>query len=160
MKKLLPALLLISFLFGQDRIEIAKQIVKTKSNYSKTVHDLNDSYYFYAKKGIENDMLNGLLDTAMDHQDYLNDLTEYLLFRKLLSACGGDLNYVETRIFSQINETQIGFLKTAIMGTKFHLVHLTKEGKGGEVMQGEGVLRQLMTVLNIIEEQDDPYFKF
>ena len=35
----------------------------------------------------------------------------------------------------------------------------TKENKGGEVVLGEKLLIQLITVLNIIEEQDDPFFK-
>ena len=73
--------------------------------------------------------------------------------------CGGNLSYVEEEISNELDFDTINHLRLLIRDTKFQLNVLTRENKGGEVVLGEKLLVHLITVLNIIEEQDDPFFK-
>ena len=73
--------------------------------------------------------------------------------------CGANLSYVEEEISNELDFDTINHLRLLIRDTKFQLNVLTRENKGGEVVLGEKLLVHLITVLNIIEEQDDPFFK-
>ena len=73
--------------------------------------------------------------------------------------CGGNLSYVVEEISNELDFDTINHLRLLIRDTKFQLNVLTRENKGGEVVLGEKLLVHLITVLNIIEEQDDPFFK-
>jgi hypothetical protein len=95
----------------------------------------------------------------MNHNDYLLKLEQFLKFHELLLECDGNLSYVEDKISNELDFDTINHLRLLIRDTKFQLNVLTKENKGGEVVLGEKLLIQLITVLNIIEEQDDPFFK-
>ena len=159
MKRLLLLLILTSFLFGQDNIKIAKQIVNRISNHRNNSSEINKAYKFYLLNHIDNNAFELIYDTSMKHHDYLLKLEQFLKFHELLLECGGNLSYVEEEISNELDFDTINHLRLLIRDTKFQLNILTRENKGGEVVLGEKLLVHLITVLNIIEEQDDPFFK-
>ena len=159
MKRFLPLLILTSLLFGKDNIEIAKQIVNRISNHRDNNIEITKTYSFYKLNNIDNNAFKSIYDTSMNHNDYLLKLEQFLKFHELLLECDGNLSYVEDKISNELDFDTINHLRLLIRDTKFQLNVLTKENKGGEVVLGEKLLIQLITVLNIIEEQDDPFFK-
>ena len=158
MKKLL-FILFYSFLLGQDNIEIAKQIVNRIYNHNDNTIEITKTYSFYKLNHIDNNAFESIYDTSIKHHDYLLKLEQFLKFHELLLECGGNLSYVEDKISNELDFDTINHLRLLIRNIKFQLDVLTKENKGGEVVLGEKLLIQLITVLNIIEEQDDPFFK-
>ena len=159
MKRFIPFVLLTGLLFGKDNIEIAKQIVNRIYNHNDNRIEITKTYSFYKSNHIDNNAFESIYDTSMKHHDYLLKLEQFLKFHELLLECGGNLSYVEDKISNELNFDTINHLRVLIRNTKFQLNVLTKENKGGEVVLGEKLLIQLITVLNIIEEQDDPFFK-
>ena len=158
MKKLL-FILFYSFLLGQDNIEIAEQIVNRIYNHNDNTIEITKTYSFYKLNHIDNNAFESIYDTSMNHNDYLLKLEQFLKFHELLLECDGNLSYVEDKISNELDFDTINHLRLLIRNIKFQLDVLTKENKGGEVVLGEKLLIQLITVLNIIEEQDDPFFK-
>ena len=78
MKRFLQLVLLTGLLFGQDNIEIAKQIVNRIYNHNDNTIEITKTYSFYKLNHIDNNAFESIYDTSIKHHDYLLKLEQFL----------------------------------------------------------------------------------